>query len=184
VARTLVVFLIAGYVFGHYLSDLRQEEDERHERRVGRLRLLPRAAGVAVVAVAAVSLFVAGSPRKARFEEIDLRRARELQQLSQAVENYYRERRELPGSLDSLLTLPSVYVESVQDPVTRRPYEYRALDAKTYELCATFDQADTEGTRAGAPNPPERPPRFWRHGAGRRCYTLVIPRATIEAKGP
>jgi hypothetical protein len=181
-ARTLVVLLIAGYVFGHYLGDLRQDEDERREQRSRGPSPLPRVVGVAVVAVAAVALFVAGSPRRARYEEIDMRRVRELQQLSQAIENFYHERRQLPPSLDSLLMLPSVYVESIQDPVTRRPYVYRIVDAKTYELCATFDQADTAGT--AALNTPDRLSRFWRHGAGRRCYTLAIPRGVLEARGP
>ena len=131
----------------------------------------------------AIALFAAGSPRKARYEEIDSRRVRELQQLSQAVESYFRERRGLPVSLDSLATLPSVYVESIQDPVTHRPYEYRPVSAVSYELCATFDQPDTAGTSTGV-YAPDRPPRFWRHAAGRRCYTLLLPRALVEGKTP
>lgn len=182
-ARTIVVLLIAGYVFGHYLADLRQEEDERRERRTrGRLPL-PRLAGAAVLVVLAVALGVAGSPRKARFEEIDLRRVRELQQLSNAVESYYRERGALPPSLDSLATVSTPSVESLQDPVTRRSYEYRLLGAETYELCATFAQPDTVG---GAPEPPgpDRPSRFWRHGAGRHCYTLRLPRVLVNENRP
>jgi hypothetical protein len=182
-ARTLVVFLIAAYVFGHYLSDLRKEEDEPRDRRARGTGWLSRAAGVAVVAVVAVAFFLAGSPRSARFEEIDSRRVRELQQLSQAVENYYRERRELPASLDSLIMLPSIYVESFQDPVSRRPYEYRVVDPRAYELCATFDRTDTTQVYSAYPTP-DRPPRFWRHGAGRRCYRLVLPRTLVDEKRP
>lgn len=182
-ARALVVFLIAGYVFGHYLSDLRQDEDERRDRPARSPGPWPRVAGAAVVAVLAVAFFAAGSPRTARFEEIDARRVRELQQVSQAVESYYRERRTLPASLDSLALQPSVYVESIQDPVTHRPYEYRPLSAQTYELCATFDRADTTGMAQGVYTP-ERPPRFWRHNAGRRCFTLQITRAAVEAVRP
>jgi hypothetical protein len=180
-ARTLVVFLIAAYVFGHYLADLRQEEDERRERPARGPGPLPRLAGAAVLAVIVVAFFVAGSPRRARHEELDARRVRELQQLTQAIEAYYRDRSELPPSLDSLATLPSVYVESLQDPVSRRPYEYRTVDSIRYELCATFDQADTTGAATGYTSP-ERPPRFWRHGPGRRCYAITLPRAVVDAR--
>ena len=182
-AQTLVVFLIAGYVFGHYLAGLRQEEDERHDRPVRGPGPLPRITGAGVVVVLVVALFAAGSPRAARFAEVDARRIHELQQLSRAVESYYRERRVLPAALDSLATLPSVDVESLQDPVTHAPYEYRPVGAATYELCATFDQADTAGA-ASLMSTPERPPRFWRHTEGRRCYTLQLPRMLVEAKTP
>ena len=63
--------IAAALATGHYLADLRQEEDERRDRPVHRSALLPRVAGVAVLLVLAVAFFAAGSPRKARFEEID-----------------------------------------------------------------------------------------------------------------
>src|SRR5690349_15344543 len=90
-ARTLVVLLIAGYVFGRYLTELRRDEDERESgAHRAPSRLLPRIAGVLVLAVIAAAFFEAGSPQRARSEEIDARRVRELQQVSDAVETYYR----------------------------------------------------------------------------------------------
>jgi hypothetical protein len=178
-AKTVAVFAIAGVVFGHYLVDLRREE-AGVGRAARRSSLLARAAGAATLLVLAIGLFSAGSPRTARFEEIDRRRVTEIQQISNSVEGYYRERRELPGTLDSLLRFPSTYVESVQDPVTHRPYEYRTVDSTTYELCATFDGANPSDRRF-APGRPDSP-GFWRHGRGHTCYTLVIPRSIVEAR--
>ena len=180
-AKTLVVFAIAGVVFGHYLVDLRREEDAR-EQAARRPSLLARAAGAIALVVLAIGLFSAGSPQKARFEEIDRRRVADIQQISSSVENYYRERRALPGSLDSLSRFPSTYVESMQDPVSRRPYDYRIVDSTTYELCATFDRADTSAGRTA--RNPYGSPGFWRHVAGRQCYTLVVPRTIVRAREP
>jgi hypothetical protein len=63
---------------------------------------------------------------------------------------------------------------SGRDPATGAPYGYRALDSLRYELCATFDSADS---LAGRYDEPGRSPEFWKHGAGTHCYTLRVTRA-------
>jgi len=182
-ARTLVVLLVAGYVFGRYLTDLRRDEDERDTGVRAAPSLLPRIAGVAVACVIAGALWAAGSPRSARLEELDARRVRELQQLNDAVQTYYRERHALPPSLDSLKTVPTVYVESRYDPVTHRSYGYGVMGAERYQLCATFDASDLGDPRPGPAMPYGYEPRpgFWRHPAGLHCYELLLPRGVVEA---
>jgi membrane protein YqaA with SNARE-associated domain len=181
-ARVVVVGAIAGYVFGHYLSDLRREEDERGEGPARGPGAATRVAAAVVILALMVGLYAAGSPRRARQEVIDQRRVNDLQQISRAIESYYGERRALPRSLEDALLLPGVIVESVQDPLTRQPYGYAAIDSSSYELCATFAAADT------APDQPYARPvsvsRFWRHPAGRHCYRLEIPREIRGAKRP
>ena len=183
-ARTLVVFLIAGYVFGHYLAGLRQEEEDRPGTLRRPDRLMPRLASVAVVAVMAVALFVAGSPRKARVEEIDRHRVRDLQAISQSVESYYDEHRALPVTLDTLFLAPGATLESARDPVTKQLYVYHVTDAKTYELCATFDRPDADEDSNARMTTPDRPLRFWQHESGEKCYRLVIPRRIVEDARP
>lgn len=179
-ARTLVVFLIAGYVFGHYLTGLRQEEDDRSRPKPRRSALLPRIAGLAVVVVLGFAFFAAGSPAKARVEEIDRIRVRDLQDISRVLESYYDEHRELPASLDSLLGLPSGTPNSVKDPVTHQPYGFHRLDSRTYELCATFTRPDADDDGNTRVVTPDQPPRFWQHDSGEHCYRLVIPRKIAE----
>jgi hypothetical protein len=50
------------------------------------------------------------------------------------------------------------------DPVAARPYEYRAMGADAYELCAVFDLASGPDIRR------------WAHGAGRHCFTRQVAR--------
>ena len=172
--KALVVFAIAGWVFGHYLTDLRREEDRpAADRGPG---WTARAAGAAVLVTLAVGLVLGGSPARERQRQLDRRRIDDLRSISIAVETFYGERRALPGSLSQLVELPSTGVRSVQDPLTREAYVYRTLDSTGYELCATFDTADSLGA-------PEydlpQASRFWRHGAGRTCFRFQIPRRIL-----
>jgi hypothetical protein len=177
IAKAAIVLAIALFVFTHYLSELRRDEGER-DRGPVQPGWITRLAGAAVVIVIAIGLFVAGSPQVARMQELDRQRVRDLQQISAAVDGYYRDRRSLPSSLDAVFRLPSVPVESIQDPLTRGMYEYRIVDSTTYELCAGFDRTDTTDTNLDSY--PSRTPRFWRHPAGRFCYVLETPRSLVE----
>jgi hypothetical protein len=56
------------------------------------------------------------------------------------------------------------------DPVTHDRYAYSVLDSVRYELCATFDSADSLGPDDSRVNP------FWRHGSGRACFTFEVSR--------
>lgn len=166
--KVAVVLLIAAEVFGHYLSQLRREEDQTGRAR-GPNRMLARLAAGAVFAAALAGLFLSGTPRAERARQFDAQRVEALQQISAAVGNYYRARGELPGSLSQLLEIPDgVPSQVLLDPAGSRRYGYRAVDSLTYELCAEF----------GAGSEPDGPPvpEFWRHGPGRKCFRLVAPR--------
>lgn len=171
--KTLIVFAIAATVFGHYLADLRREESESPELPARGPSLLARVAAVGIFATLGLGLVMAGSPRAERQRQLDLQRAEDLRTLAAGVQDYYHEYRALPDSLGMLAQLPGGGMSTVRDPVTRRPYEYRTLDSLRFELCATFDAADSNETR----RPYERPGRrsdFWRHGAGRHCFPLRV----------
>jgi hypothetical protein len=124
-------------------------------------------AAVIVVVVAAVAggLFLIGSPAQERVRRIDSQRVSDLSAMAGAVDLYWTRHTRLPASLEELAAEPGAYVKRV-DPVTQRPYEYRACDGNTYELCASFDREST-----GQPgNYYYRD--FWAHGAGRQCFKL------------
>jgi uncharacterized protein DUF5671 len=167
----LVVFLIAGTVFGHYLGDLRREEDDAAPPRA-RATMPARVAAAGVFAVMIAGLVLSGTPGAERARQLDAQRIEALQQISGAIEGHYALHRRLPDSLAVLLRVPNgVAAETLRDPITARPYAYRAVDSLTYELCAEFDGADSEGL------PRPRPiVEFWRHGPGPKCFQLGVPR--------
>ena len=167
--KTLVVFLIAGTVFGHYLGDLRRDEGEEAGAPKAASGPLSRVAAGAVFAVMLGGLFFAGSPRQERWRRLDDQRVEALERISTSVQRFYETRRTLPDSLTTLLRLPDTFAaETLRDPETGGAYAYRALDSLAYELCAEFRIADDPG---GSPAPRGE---FWRHGQGTTCFRFEV----------
>lgn len=122
--------------------------------------VLAGAALVVAVAVA-IGLSTLGSPATERARRADERRVGDLRTLARALDVVASRRGALPTSLDDLdpATAPP---NGWRDPDAGQLYEYRPLGPRTYELCATFQEAGRPG-QAGS---------FWSHGAGRRCFRL------------
>jgi hypothetical protein len=178
-AKTAIVALIAGWVFGRFLVQVRRE-DARADGAVRTSGVLPRVAAAAVLAVLVAGFVLAGSPGEARRQELDARRLEALQGLSAAVEQYHRDFGVLPPSVDSAVTVTRLMPVPPRDPVTGTPFEYAAVDSTHYTLCATFDAADSTGGalpawRTEPARPGGRVRALWAHGAGRTCFDMVVP---------
>ena len=151
------------------------------------------AIGAVVVAVVG-GLIVLGPPSEERARRLDERRVEDLRGITRAADLYWTRRGRLPSSLEDLSRESGVSV-SARDPGTTQDYEFRVLDAETYELCARFDRNTPDpGDSAPAPigfegvlerQPPDGralgiaadPAQdvsedFWSHGVGRRCFRL------------
>lgn len=130
----------------------------------------------------AASLYISGSPIRARNQKRDTQRASDLQQLTYGIDNFWSTNQRLPASLDEATMranqpTSSYYFPQVRDPQTGLPYEYRPLDQinsatpsstqkRLYELCATFEESNGTGPWLGTGD------MFWRHPVGRTCFTL------------
>jgi hypothetical protein len=165
-SKAAVVAAIAGWLFAHYLGGLRRDEED--PPRAAGPSWWARAAGVVVLAVTVAGLVLAGSPAVARKQILDQRRLRELQMLSNAVNNFYGARQRLPADLTEMVKTGAHPEVSLRDPVTRERYPYQVVDSVSYELCATFDAADSLGPHES------RPSEFWRHGAGSQCFRFTV----------
>ena len=164
--KVLVVLLIAGIVFMHYLADLRLEERESAGAKSARVP--PRAVAVATLAVLALGLSTAGSPYRERLRRLDESWLQDLRAITQEIGNWTRKGRPLPPSLGVLASDPDSPSLRLRDPVTQKPYDYRLIDARHYELCATFVTVDSLGNEGG----PGEAAGFWKHPAERTCYAL------------
>ena len=167
--KTLVVFAIAGTIFGHYLAELRAEE--REGAAVGRgSPWLARVAVVAIAAAIVLGLFAAGSPRQARLRSLDAQRVRNLESVWEQLSQERLNGRPVPGSLAELAARPAApALESFRDPVTHEFYGYRVVDSLTVELCATFATEDSLTSPGGGQSSV-----FWKHPPGRHCFTLPL----------
>ena len=118
-------------------------------------------AAVAVGVAVTLGLRGAGPPSEERSRRIDERRVEDLRHIAEAVDLYWTRQSGLPRSLDPLIETasdPALFA----DPLTARPYEYRALTTSSFELCAQFD---TESASVEQDN-------FWRHPADRYCFEV------------
>ena len=121
--------------------------------------------GVALVLLAIVlGAMAIGSPLDQRARRLDQRRIGALQNLTGAVDEYWRTYNRLPQSIGELARDPRLTAPR-EDPVSGQEYSYRTLTERTYQLCADFDRQsgglyDT---------------RQWAHPSGKHCFDLEVP---------
>lgn len=92
-------------------------------------------------------------------EARDAVRFEDLQAIVAQVQDMYQAGGKLPASLEEIEKTAKGRL-SVADPETFEVYEYRVLDEKRYEVCASFERASSGG-------PSE-------HGVGRSCFQVVM----------
>ncbi len=128
----------------------------------------------AVVAAIVGGLLVAGTPSQERARQFDSRRINDIQQITNAIDQYWTRNKKLPGDLSEFANLRDYYVPTITDPRTGAAYEYRVIGDASYELCATFEtDATTDAAMKTYPQPYAVPvgSNFWRHGVGRTCFS-------------
>ncbi len=129
---------------------------------------------VSVIGVLLAGLWLGGSPAQERARRIDAARDKSLQSISNAIDQYYNTNARLPDDLDTLVRARETYwVDSITDPESGEPYEYRIRTDTTYELCATFttDSTVSDPRLTDPYAPPDN--RFWEHGPERTCFTIT-----------
>lgn len=144
-------------------------------------------AGIVTLCVAAgivTAFVVVGWPSAERARRMDQQRVNNLQQITFALDNYYALKKDLPEDLKQLAGTQDVYLESINDPQTRQPYEYRRIEATRYEMCATFETAAQKSDETGVAKPVGYGPfdTMWQHGIGRQCYELQVRTADKAVK--
>ena len=168
--KTLVVFAIAGTIFGHYLAELRGEEREDVAHRRGR-PWLAWLAVVAVVITITFGLFASGSPQRSRLRTLDARRVENLKSIWNQLIAEHNVRHALPGSIAEWAARPAAPpLEGFRDPESKEFYGYRVVDSTTVELCATFATGDSLVSAEGGGESSQ----FWKHPPGRHCFTLPL----------
>lgn len=174
--KVLVVFLVAGAVFLHFISDLRGYWTANPERR--RYVVI----GVAVLALVTIiaGFFIVGSPRDARLARFDAQKVTDLQSLDGQIKYYWQATQKLPASLTEMnASLP--YPIQTVDLETGQPYEYAVTGPLSYKLCANFNREGGQQPYYGhdvrmMPSIAGKPGVYdnWEHGAGTVCFDRTI----------
>ena len=170
--KVLVILLVAGGVFMHFIADLKGYWD------MFPMRKRAVSIGVAVLAVVVIGsgFFIVGTPQQARIARYDSERVNALQEIQYRVTNYWQAKRALPASISELVD-PLRYGPLPTDPQTEAPYTYKVTSTLTFELCATFGTKGDgsqysyyEPTSMGTMGTKDN----WQHDAGEVCFTRTI----------
>ena len=130
-------------------------------------------ASVVVLGSIVAGVILVGGPAEGRIERLDDERVEDLQEIMRAVDRFWSDQEQLPGTLEDLARDPREQVNTM-DPASAEPYEYAVLDENTYRLCAVFDGESRPLRRAAAD--------FWSHSGGRHCFELS-PKASVKSGG-
>jgi len=128
------------------------------------LRWLVLAVTFVVIAALVAGVVVLGPPSEARKRRLDQRRVEDLVGIQAAVRSYAGQHDAVPPDLSALDQAPRPAMRR-KDPETGMPYEYEAVGAHVYRLCAVFsarsDEADSTLPYSG---------EAWHHDSGRQCF--------------
>ncbi len=172
ILKALSVLLVAAFIFGYYLDDVRREMPTKLAKPFA------FTTGALVLIGVIGAFFIVGSPITARLVQFDQQKISDLQGIQYQIVNYWQRKEALPNTLSDLNDPISGYI-APQDPQSGTNYEYSVKDAVnlSFELCATFNKEgnDQYGVRTtpisvigkgGSDN--------WTHTAGRVCFERTI----------
>ena len=173
--KVLVVLLVAGAGFLHFVADLRGY----WTKQPAYARYINLAVGALVVITILAGFFIVGTPAQARQMRLDNQRVMDLQNIQWQVVNFYQQKERLPASMAELED-PITGYSNPTDPETGELYAYRSVAPLSFELCATFaaEGMDNKGypSRYSEVASPVSyaGEESWAHGVGKTCYTRMI----------
>lgn len=174
--KVLVVLVVAGGAFLHFMADLRGYWD----RNPSRARLMTWLVGAIALVSIVAGFFIVGTPWEARLYRFDSQKVEHLQTIQSQVIYYWQAKEKLPMVLSELNDSLSGF-RVPTDPQTGAAYEYSVKSALSFEVCADFNAESgpyASGTR-GYPFDPGYPASTgvndtWEHGEGRICFIRTI----------
>jgi hypothetical protein len=173
ILKALSVLVVAGFVFGYYLDDVRRDAPSKF----GKYFAWATGALVAIAIVA--SFFVIGSPTTARLTQFDNQKISDLSRIQDEIVNYSKAKEKLPITLNDLNDSISGFNVPV-DPQSKANYEYKILDVSnlSFSLCTTFNkQSNSKNEQMTKPIYYDNLyTQNWNHSAGYFCFERTIDR--------
>lgn len=172
--KVLVVLLVAGGVFLHFLADLKGYWIAFPSRA----RMVGWGVALLVAASIVAGFFIVGTPMQARLYRYDDQKVSDLQNIQYQIVNWWQAKQALPASLAMLNDSISGFTVP-NDPQTGAAYEYRTTGTAAFELCASFN-AETQPFSPYAraipviPSGAAQKTDTWQHGAGHTCFARTI----------
>lgn len=170
--KVLVVLLVAGGGFLHFMADLRGywTKNPKYAHSIN------WAVGALVALAIVAGFFIVGTPGEARQARLDQTRVSDLQNIQWQIVNYWQQKESLPATLADLYdpisgqTIPA-------DPQTNEPYRYVRQSPLDFTLCATFAAEGNANWGHGESMPVRAYGSIegdWAHTAGEVCFDRSI----------
>lgn len=175
VLKVLVVLLVSGGGFLHFLADLKGHWRQNRDK----VKLIGGSVVVLAIVAIGVAFFIVGTPATQRAIRFDQTRVSDLQNIQWQLVSYYQSHQVLPKDLSQLTDQISGFVAPV-DPVTHEKYGYAPGEGISFKLCANFTRESMDDSAydsgLGRPIDATYPSMTdsWAHPKGQYCFERVI----------
>jgi hypothetical protein len=181
VLKSLTSVGISAAIFIFYYFDIRRKEAAGQTGNFIKIYFYSSLAVVIIVFTA--SLFFIPSPQQTRNTRIDQTILGNFSSLDNAIQTFYQSKQKLPKDLNELKSnFNYITATDMKDPVTGKAYDYKIVDKKDYQLCATFQTSNKSGADNTYPN--NLYIDQWPHDAGYQCLTQNIKEAEFPKTVP
>lgn len=143
--KALVIFVIAGLVFGFYFLE-RKKIQYKKEVSSNLFWLIGGSTGFLAILAVILGFLTGGTPQQTRLKNLDLQRVGDLEQISSCLSNFFYDNGRLPANFNELENNVrySYCASRILDPETGKNYEYKIISENKYELCAKFSLSATD----------------------------------------
>lgn len=176
ILKTATALGISAIIFTFYLHDIKREEVAGKKDKTIKLYLYGSLALITIAFIA--SLFTVESPTQARNKKLDEAIINDFNKINSAIDVYYQDNKKIPDDLNALKENSNFLTDDdLKNPTSEEAYEYKTINEKKYELCATFRTSNKDEQeddyRYG-------PSGFYLHDVGYQCLKNTINRLTKE----
>ncbi|HTR18785.1 MAG TPA: DUF5671 domain-containing protein [Candidatus Paceibacterota bacterium] len=178
ILKVLLVLLVAGAGFLHFIADLGGYWEENAQKA----KAIAWGCGILIILTVGSGFLIIGTPMQARDYMLDEQKVNDLQIIQSEVVTYWQQKRVLPTTLNELND-PLAGVSVPNDTQTGQPYQYEVLGKLGFKLCATFNSVTdpnaitqnelTIPIPSGSPGARDMSDS-WYHEAGTQCFSRTI----------
>ena len=169
ILKVVVVLLVAGAAFLHFLSDLRGYWTANPQKA----QMVGYGTGVAVLATIIAGFFIMGTPTEMRLARFDDQKVSDLQGIQWQLVNFWQQKQTLPADLEELADPISGWINPL-DPQSGEGYRYERTSNSSFKLCADFNMESRNGGESVTVRAYDMMDGNWQHGVGEACFDRTI----------
>ncbi len=148
ILKALTAIIISAIIFTYYFYDIKRENVVGVKDNI--IRIYFYGSLVLVIAILISAFVFVESPTQTRNIKHDNNIIEKFSKIDNAINSHYNQKEKLPDNLDILISgLTYLRTEDLEDSATKKKFDYKIVDDKTYELCATFLMSSSDAEAQG-----------------------------------